>query len=48
MLLFSRDLDASLEACGGRVVEEPEAFPGGRRFTFADPGGNVLGVWAEQ
>ena len=50
VLLFSRDLDASLaavQACGGRVVQPPEEFPGGRRFAFADPGGNVLGVWAE-
>lgn len=51
VLLFSDDLDATLatvQDCGGRVVEPPEEFPGGRRFTFADPGGNVLGVWAEQ
>ncbi|MGX5656683.1 VOC family protein [Geodermatophilus nigrescens] len=49
VLLFSADLDASAEAvtrAGGRVVEGPYAFPGGRRFTFADPAGNVLGVWA--
>ena len=29
----------------GRVVTPIEAYPGGRRFTFADPGGTVLGVF---
>ena len=48
LLVISEDLDASLagvEAAGGRVVEPPEGYPGGRRFTFADPFGNVLGVY---
>ncbi|SFT35688.1 hypothetical protein SAMN05660657_00380 [Geodermatophilus amargosae] len=51
VLLFSADLDASVAAvrrAGGEVVEEPYAFPGGRRFHFADPSGNELGVWSEQ
>ncbi|MBM7807152.1 putative enzyme related to lactoylglutathione lyase [Geodermatophilus bullaregiensis] len=50
VLLFSADLDASVAAvrrAGGRVVEEPYAFPGGRRFHFADPAGNELGVYSE-
>lgn len=49
VILFSDDLDASLaavRAAGGRVVEEPYEFPGGRRFHFADPAGNELAVWA--
>ena len=49
VLLFSADLDASVEAvtrAGGRVVQAPYAFPGGRRFHFADPAGNELGVWS--
>ncbi|MFJ9553618.1 VOC family protein [Nocardiopsis sp. NPDC101807] len=49
VLLFSQDLDRSVEAvtrAGGRIVEAPYAFPGGRRFHFADPSGNELGVWA--
>ena len=48
VLLVSDDVDASLaavEAAGGRVVTPIEAYPGGRRFTFADPGGTVLGVF---
>jgi uncharacterized protein len=49
VLLYSRDLDATVRAvknAGGRVVQEPYGFPGGRRFHFADPSGNELGVWA--
>lgn len=50
VILFSRDLDASLESvrrAGGRITTEPFEFPGGRRFHFADPSGNELAVWAE-
>jgi uncharacterized protein len=36
---------ASVLAAGGRVVVELHDYPGGRRFTFADPSGNVLGVY---
>ncbi len=50
VLLYSADLDQSVEAvneAGGRVVNGPYEFPGGRRFHFTDPSGNELGVWAE-
>ena len=30
---------------GGEVVEGPYDYPGGRRFLFRDPSGNVLGVF---
>ena len=49
VLLYSEDLDATVagvEAAGGRIVTPPYDFPGGRRFHFADPSGNELGVWA--
>ncbi|MFD0854873.1 VOC family protein, partial [Actinomadura adrarensis] len=49
VLLYSTDLDASVEAvkrAGGKVVNGPYEFPGGRRFHFTDPSGNELGVWA--
>ena len=48
VLLASEDLDASLaavEAAGGRILTSIEGYPGGRRFTFADPAENVLGVF---
>lgn len=51
VLLFSDDLDASVAgvvSAGGTIVSDPYEFPGGRRFHFADPSGNELGVWAKQ
>ncbi len=39
------DLDAALQAvlaAGGRITRPVFAFPGGRRFHFADPAGNEL------
>jgi uncharacterized protein len=42
------DADAALASvleAGGRIVVELHEYPGGRRFTFADPWGNVLGVY---
>lgn len=50
VILYSDDLEASLaavRAAGGSIVKEPFAFPGGRRFHFADPSGNELAVWSE-
>ena len=40
-----KSLRAAVEGAGGTLVTPPEAYPGGRRFTFADPAGNVLGVF---
>ena len=50
VILYSVDLDDSLAAvtaAGGTIVAPPYAFPGGRRFHFADPAGNELAVWSE-
>ncbi len=41
------DLDAALaavEAAGAAIVVPVFAFPGGRRFHFRDPAGNMLAV----
>ena len=49
VVLYSKDLDktlAAVRAAGGKIVREPFAFPGGRRFQFTDPSGNELGVWS--
>ncbi len=50
VVLHNQNLEATrarvLEA-GGKVVKETFAYPGGRRFHFADPCGNVLAVCAE-
>jgi predicted enzyme related to lactoylglutathione lyase len=47
-LVRSDDAEASLAsvlAAGGRIEVELHDYPGGRRFTFADPSGNILGVY---
>jgi uncharacterized protein len=36
-----------VRAAGGTILEPIHGFPGGRRFHFADPAGNELGVWSE-
>ena len=48
VLLISDDLEGSRRAvseAGGEVVDGPFDYPGGRRFHFRDPSGNVLGVF---
>lgn len=48
-LLYSEHLDATVDAvtaAGGQITEAPYEFPGGRRFHFADPSGNEVGVWS--
>jgi hypothetical protein len=50
VILYSKDLEKTLRAvreAGGKIVREPFAFPGGRRFQFTDPSGNELGVWSQ-
>ena len=47
-LVRSDDVDgalASVTAAGGRITASLHAYPGGRRFMFADPWGNILGVY---
>ena len=49
VILYADDLEASeknVVAAGGEIVERHE-FPGGRRFHFRDPAGNVLAVWSK-
>ena len=41
------DALASVEAAGGEITVPIFEFPGGRRFHFRDPAGNVLGVWGD-
>lgn len=37
-----------IEQAGGKVVKPTYAFPGGRRFHFADPDGYELAVWSDK
>jgi uncharacterized protein len=49
VILYADDLDAAeaaMLAAGGTVVVPQFDFPGGRRFHFREPGGNVLAVWS--
>jgi hypothetical protein len=39
---------AAVRAAGGSILQQPFAFPGGRRFHFLDPSGNELAVWATE
>lgn len=50
VILKADDLEAALahvEATGGKIIKPIFSFPGGRRFQFAEPGGNELAVWSE-
>ena len=50
VVLKADDLEdalARVQGAGGEITEPIFDFPGGRRFHFRDPAGNVLGVWGE-
>ncbi len=50
IVFYSRDLEqtqAKIERAGGAIVKPTFAFPGGRRFHFADPNGNEYAVWSD-
>jgi predicted enzyme related to lactoylglutathione lyase len=50
VILYSERLEETLEKvkhAGAKVVKEIFRFPGGRRFEFSDPDGNVLAVWSD-
>lgn len=51
VVLFAINLEETKDrviASGGKIVKEIFAFPGGRRFHFADPNNNELAVWSDQ
>ena len=51
VVIYAADLgamEAAVAAAGGAIVKPVFAFPGGRRFHFADPNGNQLAVWSDQ
>jgi len=50
VVIYATDLEAveaKIKAAGGSIVKPAFSFPGGRRFHFADPSGNVLAVWTD-
>jgi predicted enzyme related to lactoylglutathione lyase len=51
VIVYAADLEgtrARVLENGGTLVRDIFEFPGGRRFQFADPNGNELGVWSEE
>ena len=42
------EAQARVEKAGGKIVKPIFSFPGGRRFHFADPGGNELAIWSDK
>ena len=51
VVIYAKDLAAievSIVSAGGVIVKPTFSFPGGRRFHFADPSGNVLAVWYDR
>ena len=51
VILYANDLteiQRRVEEAGGEIVRPPYAFPGGRRFHFADPDGYEMAVWSEK
>ena len=50
IVLYASDLEETKDTVsrnGGAIVKDIFAFPGGRRFHFADPNGNELAVWSD-
>lgn len=50
LVLYTTDLESTQQrvvAAGGKLTKQTFEFPGGKRFHFADPAGNELGVWSE-
>ncbi len=51
LVIYADDLaltHAKIIAAGGKIVKPTFEFPGGRRFHFTDPNGNVLAVWSDK
>lgn len=50
VILYTKELEAirdKVVSAGGTITVDIFSFPGGRRFHFADPDGNILAVWSE-
>lgn len=50
VVMYSENLESSetrITGCGGKIVKPIFAFPGGRRFHFADLNGNEYAVWSD-
>jgi len=51
IVFYSSDLEATQEKikkANGIIMKQIFAFPGGRRFHFAEPSGNEFAVWSDK
>jgi predicted enzyme related to lactoylglutathione lyase len=51
VVIYVNDLataERRVKEAGGKITRETFTFPGGSRFHFSDPNGNVLAVWHEE
>jgi predicted enzyme related to lactoylglutathione lyase len=50
VVMYAKDLEgmqAKIQAAGGKITVQIFSYPGGRRFHFSDPEGNVLAVCSD-
>ncbi len=51
VVLYANNLEKAKDdiiANGGIIVKDVFSFPGGRRFHFTEPSGNLLAVWSDK
>ena len=51
LVFYSDDLESTQEKiakANGTIIKPIFSFPGGRRFHFAEPGGNEFAVWSDK
>lgn len=51
VILYANELEKTkmeIEKNGGKIVKEIFSFPGGRRFHFIEPSGNLMAVWSDK
>ncbi len=50
VVIFANNLEQAklnVEENGGKIVKDIFAFPGGRRFHFIEPSGNLMAIWSD-
>jgi uncharacterized protein len=51
VVIYTDDLERmrrKIVDAGGEIVRDTFTFPGGRRFHFREPSGNVLAIWSDK
>ena len=50
-VIYTDNLEATLatvKKADGQIMKDIFSFPGGRRFEFSDPSGNIIAVWSDR